>query len=287
MAQGNILFKDRKGNVAASAIAGGAILVFLAIVVFIMPEPTAFQRGVLRFFIAVGAAMLSTFFLGGVALQGSLAGSKVGAGGGFALFILIQFVFDPLKIQTVVADAAPGIVPPRQEVKLAQEVLSRSGAYDGEVDGIPGASTRRAIKEFQIDRGLPATGYVDPETVKAFQEAEKQTSAFEGQEIRANVAQRATVDEIIANNGLKSPVAIPIIFDSVVNSGSMATKRYAKQATVSANGAPISGISERVWLLAFLEARKEHISKTIPALANRIDEVRLSKLRSQIEEMPE
>ena len=40
-------------------------------------------------------------------------------------------------------------------------------------------------------------------------------------------------------------------------------------------------------LLALLEAQREHLTKTMPALADRIDEMRLSKLRSQVEAMPE
>jgi peptidoglycan hydrolase-like protein with peptidoglycan-binding domain len=287
MAQNNLLFKDRKGNVIASAIAGGAILLFLAVVIFVMPEPTDFQRGVLRFFIAIAGALLATFFLGGVVLQGNLAGSKVGAGGGFALFILIQFVFDPLKIQTIAADTAPQLVPPRQDVKQAQEALSIAGAYGGAVDGIPGSATRSAIKKFQAERGLPATGYVDPETEKAFQEAAKQTSVFEGQEVAATDEQRAAVTALVAENGLTTSLAIPIVFDTVVQTGSASAKRYSKQATANVGGSPATGIAERTWLLAFLQARKEHLTKVMPALANRIDEVRLSKLRSQVEAMPE
>ena len=287
MAQNNFLFKDRKGNVIASAIAGGAILLFLAVVIFVMPEPTGFQRGVLRFFIAIAAAMLATFFLGGVVLQGNLAGSKVGAGGGFALFILIQFVFDPLKIQTIAADNAPQLVPPRQEVRQAQEALSRVGAYGGAVDGIPGSATRSAIRKFQTEGGLPATGYVDPATEKAFQEAAKHTSVFEGQEFVATDDQHATVTVLVAENGLKTSLAILIVFDTVVQAGSASAKRYSKQATAEVGGSPATGIGERAWLLAFLQARREHLTKVMPALANRIDDVRLSKLRSQVEALPE
>ena len=287
MPENNLLFKDRKGNVIASAITGGAILLFLAVIVFVMPEPTGFQRGVLRFFIAVAAAMLATFFLGGVVLQGSLAGSRVGAGGGFALFILIQFVFDPLKIQTVAADTAPQLVPPRQEVKMAQEALSKAGAYSGAIDGIPGAATRSAIKKFQAEQGLEATGYVDAATDKAFKNAAKQTSTFEGSEVSATDEHRAAVTALTTEYGLKTSLAIPIVFDTVVQAGSANARRYSKQATTSLSGSPSTGVSERTWLLALLEARREHLTKTMPALADRIDEMRLSKLRSQVEAMPE
>jgi hypothetical protein len=287
MPENNILFKDRKGNLVVSVIAGSAIMLFLAVIVFLMPEPTAFQRGVLRFFIAVGAAMLATFFLGGVVLQGNLAGSKVGAGGGFALFILIQFVFDPLQIQTVAADAAPQIVPPREEVKQAQEALSQSAAYAGAIDGIPGAATRSAIKKFQAERGFPATGYVDPVTLQAFKAAEKLTSGFEGQDVVATDEQRTAVETLIHENGLRSSLAIPVVFDTVLHAGPANAKRYAKEATKAIGGAPRTGFSERNWLLAFLLARKEHLTRVSPNLANRIDEKRLSKLQTEVEALPE
>ncbi|MFC5477774.1 peptidoglycan-binding protein [Massilia suwonensis] len=287
MPENNILFKDRKGNLVASAIAGGAIMLFLAVIIFVMPEPTTFQRGVLRFFIAVGAAMLATFFLGGVVLQGNLAGSKVGAGGGFALFILIQFVFDPLTIQTVAADAAPQIVPPREEVKQAQEALFQSGAYGGAIDGIPGAATRNAIKNFQKERGLPATGYVDPATLQAFKAAEKLTSGFEGQDVVATDEQRRGVATLIHEYGLRSSLAIPVVFDTFVHTGPTNTKRFAEEATRAIGGSPRTGFSERNWLLAFLHARKQHLTRVSPNLANHIDEERLVKLRTEVETLPQ
>jgi putative peptidoglycan binding protein/glycosyl hydrolase family 46 len=281
-----LLFKDRKGNVIASALTGGAILAFLAAAVFVMPEPSDFQRGVMRFFIAISAALLATFFLGGVVLQGNLAGSRVGAGGGFALFILIQFVFDPLKIQAVTADAAPKIVPPREEVRKAQETLAQLGMYNGAADGIPGTATRLAIRRFQTDLGLQATGYVDPSTEQAFTKAAAQTSKFEGEKIAATSEQRAFVISIINQNGLKTPIALPVVFDAVVHNGPTSTKRYANQATEIVGGSPAKGASERAWLLAFLQARSEHIDKVIP-YASKATQKRIQEFRSKVETLPQ
>ncbi|MBM3515267.1 MAG: peptidoglycan-binding protein, partial [Alphaproteobacteria bacterium] len=48
------------------------------------------------------------------------------------------------------------------DVLALQQALSRRGylGADG-VDGVVGAATRRAIRSLQIDKGLPADGYVD------------------------------------------------------------------------------------------------------------------------------
>lgn len=50
----------------------------------------------------------------------------------------------------------------RDDVLALQQALSRRGylGADG-VDGVVGAATRRAIRSLQIDKGLPADGYVD------------------------------------------------------------------------------------------------------------------------------
>lgn len=82
----------------ASWIFGGALLIFLFIVVFILPTPTQFQKDTIRFLMALAAAFFSLFFIGGVLLKGTLKGLFISATGGFVLFILIQFVFHPFKV---------------------------------------------------------------------------------------------------------------------------------------------------------------------------------------------
>ncbi|HYX71210.1 MAG TPA: pentapeptide repeat-containing protein, partial [Nitrososphaera sp.] len=59
-------------------------------------EPTAFQCGVVRFLMSLTAAIFAFFFVGGVILNGKLRDLAISAAGGFVLFILMQFVFDPL-----------------------------------------------------------------------------------------------------------------------------------------------------------------------------------------------
>jgi peptidoglycan hydrolase-like protein with peptidoglycan-binding domain len=54
----------------------------------------------------------------------------------------------------------------RQMVKDVQQALKNQGYYDGSVDGIVGVRTRRGIQAYQQEKGLPATGRIDEDTVK-------------------------------------------------------------------------------------------------------------------------
>ena len=49
----------------------------------------------------------------------------------------------------------------------AQERLARQGYYHGEIDGILGPETRRAIVRYQSDHGLGATGRLNTDTLQA------------------------------------------------------------------------------------------------------------------------
>lgn len=52
-------------------------------------------------------------------------------------------------------------------IAAAQEQLTRQGYYRGEIDGIFGAATRRAVMLYQRDHGLRVTGYLTADTVRA------------------------------------------------------------------------------------------------------------------------
>ena len=52
----------------------------------------------------------------------------------------------------------------QQEVRLAQEALKNQGHDPGPVDGIMGAQTRQALREFQSANGLKQTGRLDAQT---------------------------------------------------------------------------------------------------------------------------
>ncbi len=92
----------------ASWVFGGLILLFLMMVVFVPIEPTKFP--IVRYLMALSAAFFAIFFVGGVLLKGTLNGLFISATGGFVLFILTAFVFDPFKVLPT-ASAVPSPSP--------------------------------------------------------------------------------------------------------------------------------------------------------------------------------
>src|SRR5215471_4681170 len=84
------------GSKAASWVFGAVLLVFLMYSFVFLPNPTAAQCGLLRFFIALAAGLFFLFFVGGLVLRGHLKGFAVGAGGGVALFFRVQFGVNPV-----------------------------------------------------------------------------------------------------------------------------------------------------------------------------------------------
>ena len=50
-----------------------------------------------------------------------------------------------------------------------QSALTKRGYYGGPIDGIIGAGSRRAIRAFQTDQGLPVTGLIDRKLISALQ----------------------------------------------------------------------------------------------------------------------
>lgn len=66
------------------------------LVVFVDINPSKFP--IVRFLMALSAAFFALFFVGGVLLEGTLRGLYISATGGFVLFILIQFVFNPWEV---------------------------------------------------------------------------------------------------------------------------------------------------------------------------------------------
>lgn len=54
-----------------------------------------------------------------------------------------------------------------EQVRTIQDKLKRWGYYDGQVDGIFGSATRKAVVAFQKKNGLTADGIVGPNTLRA------------------------------------------------------------------------------------------------------------------------
>ena len=54
-------------------------------------------------------------------------------------------------------------------VSEVQSALAREGYYDGAIDGRMGAATRRALRRYQADHGLEATGTINRALIEALQ----------------------------------------------------------------------------------------------------------------------
>lgn len=84
-----------------------------------------------------------------------------------SLLIAIVFVFCAVTFPSV-ADAATLKTGSRgDEVKSLQSKLKRWGYYSGGIDGIFGALTEKAVKQFQKNNGLEADGVVGKKTADA------------------------------------------------------------------------------------------------------------------------
>ena len=60
----------------------------------------------------------------------------------------------------------------KEEVSKAQQALTMLGYGTLKADGVPGPGTRRSIEAFQQGQGLPVTGRLDAETVRALRAAQ-------------------------------------------------------------------------------------------------------------------
>jgi hypothetical protein len=60
----------------------------------------------------------------------------------------------------------------KEEVSKAQQALTILGYGPLTADGVPGPGTRRSIEAFQQGQGLPATGRLDADTVRALRAAQ-------------------------------------------------------------------------------------------------------------------
>lgn len=65
--------------------------------------------------------------------------------------------------------APPAATP--MGAKELQELLTALGYKPGRIDGKAGPKTREALKQFQKDAGLPATGVLDAETTQRLRAA--------------------------------------------------------------------------------------------------------------------
>jgi peptidoglycan hydrolase-like protein with peptidoglycan-binding domain len=91
-----------------------------------------------------------------------------------------------------------GAVNPR--VKEAQKVLSDLHFYVGAIDGAMGDKTRVALRSFQEDKGLPATGWVDPKTLAELNRQGFTAQKLEQQKTAGSLSQEAKPADRTENN---------------------------------------------------------------------------------------
>ncbi len=96
--------------------------------------------------------------------------------------LVLTFMVWMLLLNSVVF-AAPGdklltIGMRGEDVQTVQKLLSETGFYVGELDGVFGNGTARAVKEFQRSNGLVADGTVGNETFLYLQRNSVESSRF-------------------------------------------------------------------------------------------------------------
>ncbi|MFH0809288.1 MAG: peptidoglycan-binding domain-containing protein [Pseudomonadota bacterium] len=62
---------------------------------------------------------------------------------------------------------APSAQCDKQCVKDVQNHLKQQGLYKAKIDGVPGPRTQRAVKKFQRQQGIQATGQIDEQLLSA------------------------------------------------------------------------------------------------------------------------
>lgn len=84
----------------ASWIFGSLLLLFLLGIIILRPALSDDQRVMIRFLMSLISAFFALFFVGGVLMKGTIKGFALSATGGFVLFILLQFIYNPFEALT-------------------------------------------------------------------------------------------------------------------------------------------------------------------------------------------
>jgi len=212
-ASGNMLKKspsfDRaKGSATAAWVLGCTLMLLLVAIVFICPEPSLFQQGVVRVLVALTGALLSYHFAGQLTLTIRPHKSIVVSGSsGFAVFILLLSVINPFDAKTTLANFAPLVLPQDKTIIQVQQALKVRGLYDGDITGRPDSTTRNAIKQFQSVSHLPVDGFADSVTVRKLADGSES-------EVRSSNTYNLLPDPLV-----KRPLTSGVASDSASRSG--------------------------------------------------------------------
>lgn len=74
--------------------------------------------------------------------------------------------FNPAALANTKNSQSDSIHWNRQNIEKAQKELSDKGYYKGKIDGVMGPQTHSAIREYQKEQGVAATGRLDSQTAR-------------------------------------------------------------------------------------------------------------------------
>lgn len=248
-------FIERGGSALAAGLTAAVVLGCVIAAIFLIPDLTDSQRALFRFLIAIGAGAFATFFLGGVAMEGTVGSFRIAAGGGFASFLIMLLVVDPLP-------------PP-------------AGSKQTEADEKPAPSTGAASPAEPSAQPLQADTESDDDfwpTISDDFRAKLTTAASfastnEGGRVVPEQDEAEKLQGMLLVNNLRSDVAITVFYDAMVQMGIPMTERLARSTTEQA-GLVRSPSSEKRWLGEFVEQRRRFLRSRFPnsaAIDTRMD----------------
>lgn len=101
-----------------------------------------------------------------------------------------------------------------ERVRTIQQKLKRWGYYSGEVDGIFGSGTRKAVVSFQKKNGLTADGIVGPNTLRALGMSVSEGSSSSGSSAQEHDA--ALLARVISAEARGEPYAGQVAVGAVI-----------------------------------------------------------------------
>lgn len=126
-----------------------------------------------------------------------------------SLIVLAVSIFITFSISTA-AEYDP-------EIYHAQKTLKEIGYNPGILDGLWGETTRKAVKEFQLDKGLPVTGKLDEKTRNKLSERNRNGKI-------GNISvNEVTLKDCPIEKGL-NPANTPLIISQPEENGALSVK---------------------------------------------------------------
>lgn len=95
------LQRFQRGSPLVSTVLLAVTLSTLLSMIWLLPEPTLFQRQLARAVLSICLASLAIFVMGGVILRGTVSGFTISAGGGMAILVIFMWLYDPFPTPTL------------------------------------------------------------------------------------------------------------------------------------------------------------------------------------------